>query len=69
MRVLSYSDLRAKGIIFSKTWINKLVKESKFPKPLHLGENRVAFVEAEVDAWLRDRAAERDTDTPATKSA
>lgn len=35
----------------------------KFPKPVRLGEGpngRIAYVEAEIDAWLRDRLAGRD---------
>ena len=32
----------------------------KFPKPVELGENSVGFVEAELDAWLEARAAERE---------
>ena len=31
-----------------------------FPRPVPLGENSVGFVEAEIDAWLEARAAERD---------
>ena len=31
-----------------------------FPKPVALGANSVGFIEAEVDAWLEKRAAERD---------
>jgi prophage regulatory protein len=60
MRVLSYPDLRSKGIPFSKVWIRQLVKLGKFPRPIRLGENRNAFVESEIDQWLRERAAERD---------
>lgn len=60
MRVLSYADLKSKGIPFSKVWLGKLIKDGKFPRPLRLGENRVAFVESEIDAWLKARAAERD---------
>jgi prophage regulatory protein len=60
VRVLSYADLKSKGIPFSKVWIAKLVKDGKFPKPIRLGENRNAFIETEIDKWLRDRAAERN---------
>ncbi len=31
-----------------------------FPKPVPLGANSVGFVEAEIDAWLEARAAERE---------
>lgn len=60
MRVLSYADLKSKGIPFSKVWIRKLVLDGKFPKPIRLGENRNGFIEAEVEKWLKARANERD---------
>jgi len=31
-----------------------------FPKPVRLGKNSVAFVEAEIDAWIESRIADRD---------
>ena len=31
-----------------------------FPKPVRIGKNSVAFVEAEIDAWIEARIAERD---------
>ncbi len=31
-----------------------------FPKPVRTGKNSVAFVEAEIDAWIEARIAERD---------
>jgi prophage regulatory protein len=61
VRVLSYSDLRTiKGIPFSRVWLRRLISEKKFPAPIRLSESRVAFLESEIDAWLRDRAAERE---------
>ncbi len=39
----------------------RLVRQGKFPAPVHLGPRTVAFVEDEVNAWLRERIAERDT--------
>jgi predicted DNA-binding transcriptional regulator AlpA len=59
MRVIPRNRLSEKGIPFSDEWIRQLVAAGKFPKPVKIG-NRVAFVEDEVDAWLRDRAAARD---------
>jgi len=61
MRVLPYKDLKAaKGIPYSEEWIRNLVKTGKFPKPVRLGKKRVGFIEAEIDGWLKARAAERD---------
>ena len=60
MRMLSYRDLKPeKGIPYSEEWLRELGKAGKFPKPVPLGGKRVAFIEAEVDQWLRDKAAER----------
>ena len=32
----------------------------RFPKPVHLSPNSVAWVAAEVEAWIKARIAERD---------
>jgi prophage regulatory protein len=61
MRVLGYRGLKEKkGIPFSRQWIVKLVALGKFPAPIKLGEQSVAFVEAEIDEWLDARIRERD---------
>jgi len=60
VRVINFAGLRDKGIPYSAVWIRKLVADGKFPKPISLSANRVAFIESEIDQWLRDRAAERD---------
>ena len=31
-----------------------------FPQPIRLGPNRVAWLRSEIDAWIRERVAERD---------
>jgi prophage regulatory protein len=38
----------------------RLVRAGKFPKPVPLGQTRIAFVEAEVEAWIKARVDERD---------
>jgi prophage regulatory protein len=61
MRVISFPRLKTdKGIPYSPVWIRELVARGQFPKPIKIGANRVGFIEAEVDDWLRARAAERD---------
>jgi prophage regulatory protein len=61
VRVLSYPELRSvKGIRFSRQWIAKLIQAGKFPAPINLSSATKAFIESEIDEWLRDRAAERD---------
>jgi prophage regulatory protein len=60
MRVLSYGDLKNKGIRFSRQWIVKLIASGKFPRPIQLGEQSVGFIETEVDEWIAARIRDRD---------
>jgi prophage regulatory protein len=70
MKVLSYPELRAlKGIRFSRQWIAKLVTDGKFPKPVKLGAATNGYIEAEIDAWIEARAAERTTPRRRVKTA
>jgi prophage regulatory protein len=39
----------------------------EFPKPVRLGANTVAWVESEIDAWIRARIAERDGEAATTE--
>jgi prophage regulatory protein len=61
VRVLSYGELKLKGIRFSRQWLRKLIARGEFPVPLKLGAQSVAFVESEIDEWLAQRVHERDT--------
>jgi prophage regulatory protein len=60
MRVLSYPELKAKGVRYSKPHLHRMIKAGTFPKPINLGPNAVAFIEEEVDAWLKSKRDERD---------
>jgi predicted DNA-binding transcriptional regulator AlpA len=64
VRLLSYRDLREiKGLKFSRQWIDKLVKEGRFPKPIRpAGGAHKAWFEHEIDAHLNACAAERNRD-------
>lgn len=44
-----------------KTTIYKYVAEGRFPAPVALGGNRVAWLESEVSNWMRERVAARQT--------
>jgi prophage regulatory protein len=50
----------ARRVMFSRVHVYRLIAAGKFPRPVKLGEARVAFVEAEVDDFIRARIAERD---------
>jgi prophage regulatory protein len=61
--MLSYDDLRERGIPYSKSHIDLLVERDQFPKPVRLGKRRVGWTEEEVERWFQDRIAERDGGT------
>jgi len=44
----------------SRTSINRERDAGRFPRAVPLGDRRVAFVRAEVEAWIKDRIAARD---------
>lgn len=58
--LLSRDDLKRKGIRYSAAQLYRKIKDSSFPAPVRLGENRVAWPEDEIDAWINARIAERD---------
>ncbi len=45
---------------YKKSKLYALIDEGRFPKPVRLGYKAVRFVEAEIDAWIAARIAERD---------
>ena len=50
-----------KSVITIRRWAtNEDYAHLNFPKPISTGDNSVGFDEAEIDAWLEARAAERD---------
>jgi prophage regulatory protein len=56
MRVLSFDELKPqKGIRLSREQIRQKRKDGTFPEPLAMGENSVAWLESEIDAWIESR--------------
>jgi prophage regulatory protein len=45
---------------FSKVHIYQMIRESRFPRQLRLGPNKVAWLRSEVLAWIEEKAAERE---------
>lgn len=44
----------------NRTTRYRLMSEGRFPQSIRVGPNAVGWIEAEVDAWILERAAERD---------
>jgi prophage regulatory protein len=59
--LIDYRGLKEeKGIKYSKSQLWNLEKANKFPKRIYLSQVRVAWIEAEVDKWIKSRIAARD---------
>ena len=59
-RLLTFADLKARGIPWTRMHVGRLEAAGKFPQHIALGENSIAWFEDEVDAFLEEKAAERD---------
>lgn len=59
VRIIRMPAVRDK-VHLNKTAIYELIKRGEFPRPVKLTERSVAWVEAEVDAWIAARIATRD---------
>ena len=44
----------------ARSSIYEKMANGEFPEPVSLGDRAVAWVEAEVDAWIAERVAKRD---------
>ncbi len=51
----------AQRVGYHPSHVMRLVRAGEFPQPVRLGPNSIAFVEDEVEAWMRARVEERDT--------
>jgi prophage regulatory protein len=59
-RLLTYKDLKAIGISFSREHLWRLEAAGKFPRRIYLSPQKVAWFEDDILAGLGERAAERD---------
>ena len=59
-RLLTYQDLRARGIRWSRVHIKRLETARKFPLHIDVGDNSIAWFEDEIDDFLEMKAVERD---------
>jgi prophage regulatory protein len=57
--LLTFDDLRARGIPLSAKQLHRLESAGSFPKRVRVSEHRIAWVESEIDRWIAERAAER----------
>jgi len=59
MRILSKRQVK-EMVLYSPQHIARLGKAGRFPKRVHIGPNRVGWVESEVREWLQERLDSRE---------
>ena len=59
MRILRRPDVETQTGL-SRSTIYDFMKAGKFPRPVPLGEKAVGWIEAEIEAWIEARVAERE---------
>jgi predicted DNA-binding transcriptional regulator AlpA len=55
IRLLRFRDLKERGIINSWPMLKRRVERDGFPVGIMVGPNQRAWIEAEVDAWIKSR--------------
>lgn len=60
LRLLSIDQVLDK-VPVSRQQIYALVAKREFPKQKRIGKNRVAWLESEVDTWIKERVLESET--------
>jgi prophage regulatory protein len=61
MKLIQHAALAAKGIAYSKVTLWRKERAGTFPRRVPVGASRYAYVEAEIDNWIAQRIAARDT--------
>jgi predicted DNA-binding transcriptional regulator AlpA len=55
MKLLRFNDLKNRGIVRNRVTLSRWLRDQQFPQPIRLGPNSLAWDEASIDAWLRQR--------------
>ena len=60
-RLLTFNELKALGLSFSREHLRRLEAARKFPRRIYLSPQKVAWFEDEILVWLAERDADRET--------
>jgi prophage regulatory protein len=53
MKIITKKEVVAKTRLSTST-INRMVHAGKFPKPIQLGAKRSAWIEEDIDKWIKN---------------
>ena len=60
-RILTFPELRDHGVVYGRRQIDRIEAKGRFPKRVPIGENRVGWLETEIDAHVEMQIAARST--------
>lgn len=63
MKLLTWKQVR-EHVVYSRQHWDRLIAAGRAPRPIRLGEHRVAWLATEIDAWVAERIASRDQQDP-----
>jgi prophage regulatory protein len=58
-KLLDYTDLRARGIKYSRPHLWRMWTAGLFPKPVKVSPQRNAWLESDIDEWIENLVADR----------
>jgi prophage regulatory protein len=58
-KILTFSQLRERGVLFTRRHVDRLEAAGKFPKRVSLGDNRVGWLTEEIEAYIAAAIARR----------
>lgn len=62
MRVIPYNELKPlKGIPYSRDHLRRKCAAHEFPQPIRFSESRIGWLEHELDEWIEQQVAKRDS--------
>jgi prophage regulatory protein len=56
--ILRLPEVR-KRIGLGRSSVYQLIRQGRFPRPVHLSARTVGWIESEVEQWIAERAADR----------
>ena len=56
IKLLRFSDLKANGIVRNRATLSRWIRNIGFPPGVMIGMNTRVWTEAEIEAWLAERA-------------
>ena len=59
-KLLTFPELRDRGVPYCRDHVRALVKQGKFPPPVKISTKRIGWVDDEIDGWVEQLIAERD---------